>query len=261
MKVEKVFEEVEKKVVKMKIYSPDELIQRGFKGVWIPKEIWLAEDISWIEKLFLTEINSLDNNDGCFASNSHFSKFFHMSTNRCSEIITSLQQKNYVNIDYLKDGKQIVKRIVKIIKNGIRETEKPIRKTEAGTRNSEAPYSEKGEGINTLINNTVSNTINKNLLSDLSDEIESVYKLYPTTCPTRGVSNHKSSKDKMTIKSLLKKHTAEELKELITLYVNECAHRRIYMKNFKTFLSNLPDRSSFGPAYQSQIKSNEDLIV
>ena len=49
---------------------------RAFKGIWIPKEIWLSTDLKVMEKLVLVEIDSLDNEEGCFASNDHFSKFF-----------------------------------------------------------------------------------------------------------------------------------------------------------------------------------------
>ena len=42
---------------------------RGFKGIWIPKEIWESKEISMQEKVFLAEIHSLDNEQGCIASN------------------------------------------------------------------------------------------------------------------------------------------------------------------------------------------------
>ena len=35
-------------------------MNRDFKGVWIPKEVWLDDKLSWMEKLFLVEIDSLD---------------------------------------------------------------------------------------------------------------------------------------------------------------------------------------------------------
>ena len=34
---------------------------RDFKGVWIPKEIWLNPDLTLVEKCLLVEIDSLDN--------------------------------------------------------------------------------------------------------------------------------------------------------------------------------------------------------
>lgn len=54
-------------------------MNRGFKGVWIPREIWLRKDLTCVEKCMLAEIESLSGvagNDiqGCFASNEWFSE-------------------------------------------------------------------------------------------------------------------------------------------------------------------------------------------
>ena len=35
-------------------------MQRGFKGIWIPKEIWLSPDLNYVEKILLVEIDSLE---------------------------------------------------------------------------------------------------------------------------------------------------------------------------------------------------------
>lgn len=107
-------------------------MKRDFKGVWIPREIWLSTDLKVMEKLILVEIDSLDNEDGCFASNEHFSKFFSLSKNRCSEIIKSLEKKGYIAIDYIRqaNNRAIDKRVIRCIRNidgGIRKTDRPIR--------------------------------------------------------------------------------------------------------------------------------------
>lgn len=133
--------------------------KRDFKGVWIPKEIWLSTDLKVMEKLILVEIDSLDNEDGCFASNEHFSKFFSLSKNRCSEIIKSLEKKGYIKIDYIyqEGSKAISRRVIRCVRNidgGIRNIDNPIRKTEEG-------YSENREDNNTSFSNTVNNTSNK----------------------------------------------------------------------------------------------------
>ncbi len=83
---------------------------RGFKGIWIPAEIWLNKDLTVMEKLFLVEIDSLDNESGCFASNAHFSAMFDVSKGRCTQIIKSLEEKGLISIGYEKDGKLITKR-------------------------------------------------------------------------------------------------------------------------------------------------------
>ena len=47
-------------------------MNRDFKGVWIPKGLYLNKDFSWIEKLIILEVNSFSANDlECFVSNDH----------------------------------------------------------------------------------------------------------------------------------------------------------------------------------------------
>lgn len=88
---------------------------RGFKGVWIPKEIWLANDLGWSEKLLLVEIESLDGEQGCWASNEYLATFFSLSKGRISKLISSLKDKGYVTVDLIyKPGTKVIdRRIIK----------------------------------------------------------------------------------------------------------------------------------------------------
>lgn len=133
-------------------------MERAFKGVWIPANIWLSEELTLQEKVFLAEIDSLDNKDGCYASNSYFSKFFGLSRNRCSEVIKSLEKKGLIRIKYIRnnEGKNIEKRVINVVEKPttpIRETDRPIRKVEGG-------YSGNLEENNSLNNNPINNPIN-----------------------------------------------------------------------------------------------------
>lgn len=89
-------------------------IIREFTGIWIPKEIWETESLSKIEKLFWAEIEALDGEKGCFASNAYFAKFFKITEVRCSNIINSLIKKELI---YQKsfNGKQ------RILKSRLKE--------------------------------------------------------------------------------------------------------------------------------------------
>jgi len=69
---------------------------RGFKGIWIPKEIWLTKELNFQEKLLLAEIDSLDNERGCIASNFYFSEFFKISERQISIYISNLKSKKYI---------------------------------------------------------------------------------------------------------------------------------------------------------------------
>ena len=127
-------------------------MNRDFKGIWIPKEIWLNTDLTVMEKLFLVEIDSLDNERGCFASNAHFSELFQLSKNRCGEIIKALKKKNYVKITYLREGKQVKSRTVKMVSKlplkPIREIEHPYSESRVNPiREIEEGYSKNTEGI------------------------------------------------------------------------------------------------------------------
>jgi hypothetical protein len=86
---------------------------RDFKGVWIPKEIWLNTDLSIIEKVLLVEIDSLDNSDrGCFASNKYLAKFVQLSEGRVANIISDLKKRKFL-IQVFFDGRNRGLRISK----------------------------------------------------------------------------------------------------------------------------------------------------
>jgi len=70
--------------------------KRDFKGVWIPKEIYLNDDLSWTEKILLIEIDSLDNEKGCFAKNKYFADFLGKSENWISQCISKLKDKGFI---------------------------------------------------------------------------------------------------------------------------------------------------------------------
>lgn len=89
--------------------------KKEWKGVFIPKELWENSTLSWMEKLFWCEIDGLDNEFGCYASNNHFSGVFGLSKNRCSEIINSLVIKGFVSCDFEREEERITKRTLRII--------------------------------------------------------------------------------------------------------------------------------------------------
>jgi hypothetical protein len=86
---------------------------RDFKGVWIPKDIWLNTDLSIIEKVLLVEIDSLDNSErGCFASNEYLASFVQLSEGRVANIISDLKKRKFI-IQVFFDGRNRGLRISK----------------------------------------------------------------------------------------------------------------------------------------------------
>lgn len=70
----------------------EEVLNRDFKGVWIPKEIYLNKELSWDEKILLIEINSLDKGNGCFASNKYLATFIDVSEGTLANKMTKLRK-------------------------------------------------------------------------------------------------------------------------------------------------------------------------
>jgi len=71
---------------------------RDFKGIWIPKEVWLDGDLSAIDKIVLAEIYSLDvgDNGGCYASNEYLAWFCKCSETKVSKAISKLKEYGYI---------------------------------------------------------------------------------------------------------------------------------------------------------------------
>lgn len=66
-------------------------MERDFKGVWIPKHIFLNSDLSALDKILLVEIDSLDSGEkGCFASNKYLAEFCQCSESAVSKSISKL---------------------------------------------------------------------------------------------------------------------------------------------------------------------------
>lgn len=72
---------------------------RDFKGVWIPKEVWLDTRLNALDKVILIEIDSLDQGEkGCYASNEHLAAFCQCSKTKVSTAISKLIECGYLYI-------------------------------------------------------------------------------------------------------------------------------------------------------------------
>ena len=189
--------------------------KRDFKGIWIPKEVWLNEELTMQEKIFFVEIDSLDNNEGCFASNAYFSDFFKISKTRVSIVIQSLIAKGFIKstLVYKEGTKEILKRVLNkcyrpYITNVIDPTQQMFKDS-----------------------NTVNNTINKNSVNstnlplsknddykDLRYQLETFRKAYPSI-------SGKPGKDVLWNKYNRKKGFRKAIPELMPALHREQAHR------------------------------------
>lgn len=150
-------------------------MQRDFKGIWIPREIWLSQDLNITERILLVEIDSLDGINGCYASNDYFAKFLGISKDRVSKLISGLCQKGYLRTTmiYKQDSKQIEKRILNTTIGYRRKQLDPL------VENNDTPIGKNNEDNNTSFNNTFNNydddntRVRKNEMSE-----QNVYQFY-----------------------------------------------------------------------------------
>src|ERR1035437_10279011 len=83
---------------------------RDFKGIWIPKELYLNDELSWTEKILVVEINSLDKGKGCWAGNEYFAEFLGLKEGRIANIFTKLRKMKILE-DVSFDGRKIFVRV------------------------------------------------------------------------------------------------------------------------------------------------------
>lgn len=74
-------------------------LPRDFKGIWIPREIWLDQTMNYFEKCLLAEIHSLNGQDGCFASNEYLCNFFNEKERKIQDALAKLKAKGYIYIE------------------------------------------------------------------------------------------------------------------------------------------------------------------
>lgn len=164
--------------------------ERDFKGVWIPKEIYVNRDLNPTEKFLLVEIDSLAKNGECFASNEHFAQFLQISKDRVSKLLTKLRRMGLIEIVliYKQGSKEIEKRIITPL-GAVTYTPRREHLDPIGA-DTDTPLGADAYDNNTVINNTNNNTISINKKinkkgqknsnsAELESEFESLWRKYP----------------------------------------------------------------------------------
>lgn len=237
-------------------------MDRDFKGVWIPKEIWLNSNLTITEKCLLVEIESLSKNGECFASNEHFAEFLGMHKNNVSRMITSLIEKGYlkkINI-YKKDSKLVEKRILTTLKPSEEIREYPNDTTQYQNdsdqyQNDIEQYHNDSDQYqnditlyqnvkdNNTFNNTFNNTSNNSIKNNkkinkkdqLEAEFEELWKTYP-----RKLGDKKKAK-KSYIEAVKKgEATYEAVKYGIEMYIKYNEYHNVaeeYIKHGSTWFN------------------------
>lgn len=105
-------------------------MNRDFKGVWIPKEIYLDERLSALDKIILAEIDSLDDEDkGCYASNQYLADFCQCSERKVTASISKLIEYGYVEAENFDGRHRVLRsRVAKSARQGSKKCEADTQK-------------------------------------------------------------------------------------------------------------------------------------
>ena len=73
--------------------------KQKLKGLWIPAEILLNEELSDKEKIILSMFLYLSDETGsCFASNKYIASIVNVTSDRVSKIVSLLKKKEYIKV-------------------------------------------------------------------------------------------------------------------------------------------------------------------
>lgn len=223
---------------------------RDFKGVWIPKEIWLNEQLTLIEKIIFVEIDSLDNEEHCTAGNDYLANFCGCSERKVTEAIKKLCDLGYIEIVSF-NGRL---RKIRVVKNAMESS----KICESGSQNLQS-------------NNIYNNTVNKKSFSkekeEVSDYDSHMYSPEEMKKEFLGSSRRNSTRPKK--QSLYSKCVAEidaftqelQLRTLLVKYLNlrlEMKDKPLYLNQWKGMLSKLLDivNANPGTLYEDVVRQS-----
>jgi len=112
-------------------YSTDTMQEtnnvRDFKGIWIPKEVYLNEELSWSAKIIFLEIDSFTSNDlPCFMSNEHIASFLKISERQVKAHISKLMSMGWIEQTGFDGRKRYLKSTMRFIPSMGRASTQPI---------------------------------------------------------------------------------------------------------------------------------------
>lgn len=72
-------------------------MKRAFEGVWIPRELYLHRELSWLQKLIIVEVRSFTHNQlPCFVSNEHLASHCMCSVSAIEKALRELIADGYL---------------------------------------------------------------------------------------------------------------------------------------------------------------------
>lgn len=169
-------------------------MDRDFKGVWIPKEIWLDTRLNALDKVILVEIDSLDDGEnGCYASNKYLSEFCQCSITKVSNAISKLAECGYIEqTDF--DGRH-------------RKLESRL------TKNASQPYKNCKADLQNVHANNIDNNKDNNIIirQNKADVYKDIVNEFNYICTRMSKIERLTESRKKHIKARLASNSREEM--------------------------------------------------
>lgn len=238
-------------------------MNRDFKGVWIPKNIWLNKNLSVTDKVLLAEINSLDNEDHCTASNEYFADFFGVGVATITRSIKKLREMGYIEAEMVtsKTGNY---RVIKVVEWYNQNDDTPLIKMSRGcNQNDETPLIKmiNNYNSNSNINNNV--VISKDITTSEEGKAESSIESKPDI--SDDFLLHDTVKKKPNLYQqcigLINNRYIDnsELRKLLVQYLDlrfEMKDKPLYANQWKGMLNKLDELHTNGFSYEEVVKQS-----
>lgn len=88
-------------------------LPREFRGLWLPRKLLLAGDLSACEKLAVALIAGLGTG-GCWASNAFLAAALGVSVGRLANVLTGLRKKGWVTVGTEPEMKPVGRRLLTV---------------------------------------------------------------------------------------------------------------------------------------------------
>lgn len=180
--------------------------ERDFKGIWIPKEIWLDDNLSALDKVILAEIDSLDDdNNGCYASNQYIANFCKCSESKVSKTIANLKKQGYIYIKEFDGRKRIIKSNVRFCKADEQKIQGRVVKNDR--QSSKKCKADEQKMLHINIENNIDSNIDKDIYTIISQK-------FTDTCISLPKIIGLNESRKKAIKARLKEYSLEQIEEM-----------------------------------------------
>lgn len=236
-------------------------MERDFKGVWIPKEIWLDTRLNALDKIILVEINSLDGEDGCFASNEYLAEFCQCSEAKVSKSISLLTELGYIEVVKFDGRKRFLKTCLVKNTSHVKNTSQPSKIYEADSENLQD---------NNINNNITNNNITTKVVIGETPKTygnENINRMYDLWEEMFGYRPKNSLDNRRAVYNMLRAKDKGEQWLVDTMRLLQGAQNDKYagkdingISNFKELSYNCEKVWKWGSSRARQVKSSIESI-